>query len=45
LKVQVADADESNAAQFWSTVYLSIPDPLEPAQMRTIAGHVRDVVN
>ena len=23
-----ADADESNAAQLWSTVYLSIPDPL-----------------
>jgi hypothetical protein len=44
LKVHVADADESNAAQ-WSTVYLSIPDPLEPTQMRTIAGHVRDVVN
>ncbi|MEA3105924.1 MAG: hypothetical protein QOI88_529 [Gammaproteobacteria bacterium] len=43
----VADADESNAAQLWSTVYLSIPDPLEPAlrRMRTIAGHVHDVVN
>jgi hypothetical protein len=23
-----ADADESNAAQLWSTVYLSIPDPM-----------------
>jgi hypothetical protein len=22
-----ADADESNAAQLWSTVYLAIPDP------------------
>jgi hypothetical protein len=27
----VADADESNAAQLWSTVYLSIPDPLSPS--------------
>jgi hypothetical protein len=28
------------------TVYLSIPDPLEPAshQMLTISAHVRDVV-
>ncbi len=27
----VADADESNAAQLWSTVFLAIPDPLEKA--------------
>ena len=27
----VSDADESNAAQLWSTVYLSIPDPLSPS--------------
>jgi hypothetical protein len=27
----VSDADESNAAQLWSTVYLSIPDPLNPS--------------
>jgi hypothetical protein len=26
-----ADADESNAAQLWSTVYLAIPDPGTPA--------------
>ncbi len=26
-----ADADESNAAQLWSTVYLAIPDPQRPA--------------
>ncbi len=25
----VADVDEANAAQLWSTVYLSIPDPFE----------------
>ena len=30
-----ADADESNAAQLWSTVYLAIPDPeLHPPQHR-----------
>jgi hypothetical protein len=41
----VADAD-ANAARLWSTVYLSIPDPLEPAPhyMLTIFAHVRDVV-
>ena len=27
-----ADADESNAAQLWSTVYLAIPDPQRAAQ-------------
>jgi hypothetical protein len=27
-----ADADESNAAQLWSTVYLAIPDPQPAAQ-------------
>ncbi|MFT3791937.1 MAG: hypothetical protein QM741_12880 [Rudaea sp.] len=26
------DADESNAAQLWSTVYLAIPDPVDPAR-------------
>jgi hypothetical protein len=26
----MADADESNAAQLWSTVYLALADPLEP---------------
>jgi hypothetical protein len=29
--INVSDADESNAAQLWSTVYLSIPDPLSPS--------------
>jgi hypothetical protein len=29
-----ADADESNAAQLWSTVYLSIPDPLLHRSLR-----------
>jgi hypothetical protein len=29
--VNAADADESNAAQLWSTVYLAIPDPSGPA--------------
>ncbi len=29
-----ADADESNAAQLWSTVYLAIPDPLLRSRMR-----------
>jgi hypothetical protein len=28
-----ADADESNAAQLWSTVYLAIPDPKRGAQV------------
>lgn len=28
------DADESNAAQLWSTVYLAIPPPAEPAASR-----------
>jgi hypothetical protein len=32
----VADADESNAAQLWSTVYLSIADPLEKTRPTTI---------
>jgi hypothetical protein len=27
---KAADADESNAAQLWSTVYLAIPDPSSP---------------
>jgi hypothetical protein len=27
-----ADADESNAAQLWSTVYLAIPDPGTPSR-------------
>jgi hypothetical protein len=27
---KAADADESNAAQLWSTVYLAIPDPSPP---------------
>jgi hypothetical protein len=31
----VADADESNAAQLWSTVYLAIRDPTEPAPKST----------
>ena len=34
-----ADADESNAAQLWSTVYLAIPDPGSPP--RTRAGIAR----
>jgi hypothetical protein len=29
-----ADADESNAAQLWSTVYLAIPDPGSPGPAR-----------
>jgi hypothetical protein len=29
-----ADADESNAAQLWSTVYLAIPDPGAPHRAR-----------
>jgi hypothetical protein len=29
-----ADADESNAAQLWSTVYLAIPDPDAPQRIR-----------
>jgi hypothetical protein len=29
-----ADADESNAAQLWSTVYLAIPDPGSPRRTR-----------
>ena len=29
-----ADADESNAAQLWSTVYLAIPDPGSPRRAR-----------
>jgi hypothetical protein len=29
-----ADADESNAAQLWSTVYLAIPDPGSPLRTR-----------
>jgi hypothetical protein len=29
-----ADADESNAAQLWSTVYLAIPDPDAPKPVR-----------
>jgi hypothetical protein len=29
------DADESNAAQLWSTVYLAIPPPAEPAASRS----------
>jgi hypothetical protein len=29
-----ADADESNAAQLWSTVYLAIPDPGGPGRSR-----------
>jgi hypothetical protein len=29
-----ADADESNAAQLWSTVYLAIPDPDAPNPVR-----------
>jgi len=29
-----ADADESNAAQLWSTVYLAIPDPATPNPAR-----------
>jgi hypothetical protein len=29
-----ADADESNAAQLWSTVYLAIPDPAGPDRVR-----------
>jgi hypothetical protein len=29
-----ADADESNAAQLWSTVYLAIPDPDSPRRTR-----------
>jgi hypothetical protein len=28
-----ADADESNAAQLWSTVYLAVPDPDSPVQI------------
>jgi hypothetical protein len=29
-----ADADESNAAQLWSTVYLAVPDPSSPGRTR-----------
>jgi hypothetical protein len=29
-----ADADESNAAQLWSTVYLAIPDPASSRRTR-----------
>jgi hypothetical protein len=34
-----ADADESNAAQLWSTVYLSIPDPLPQNRLPRQRGH------
>ena len=32
-----ADADESNAAQLWSTVYLAIPDPGAPGPAERLA--------
>jgi hypothetical protein len=38
------DADESNAAQLWSTVYLAIPSPVpaDIALLRSAAGYRRD---